>query len=103
MTVAARLLRALVLGYRWTLAPLLGPRCRFLPSCSEYALDALARHGALRGSWLTLLRLGRCHPWGGSGYDPVPPVPPAADRHNSAPYRAHIAPILTLPGTPEAP
>ncbi len=74
MSPAASLLRALVLGYRWTCAPLLGPRCRFLPSCSEYALEALARHGAVRGGWLTLIRLGRCHPWGGSGYDPVPPV-----------------------------
>lgn len=46
--------------------------CRFNPSCSEYALEALARHGALAGSWLTLKRLARCHPWGGCGYDPVP-------------------------------
>ena len=74
MSLAAHLLRGLILGYRWTVSPLLGPRCRFLPSCSEYALEALARHGAVRGGWLTLVRLGRCHPWGGSGYDPVPPA-----------------------------
>ena len=67
-----QLLRGLVIVYRYTLAPLLGPRCRFDPGCSEYCLQALARHGALRGSWLTLRRLARCHPWGGSGYDPVP-------------------------------
>jgi putative membrane protein insertion efficiency factor len=60
-------------------SPLIGPRCRFLPTCSEYALDALATHGALRGSWLVMRRIGRCHPWGGSGYDPVPPRPSRAE------------------------
>ncbi|WP_445376653.1 membrane protein insertion efficiency factor YidD [Niveispirillum fermenti] len=52
------------------------PRCRFYPSCSHYALEALSMHGAIRGGWLTLRRLARCHPWGGSGYDPVPPAHP---------------------------
>lgn len=82
MSVAARLLHALVLLYRWTVSPLLGRRCRFLPSCSEYALVALQRHGAQRGSGLILRRLLRCHPWGGWGYDPVPPRQdsPAAPR-----------------------
>lgn len=58
----------------WQLGPsaVLPPSCRFQPSCSAYAIGALGRHGALRGGWLTLKRLGRCHPWGGSGYDPVP-------------------------------
>jgi uncharacterized protein len=56
-----------------TLSPLLGPSCRFLPTCSEYALDALRAHGALRGTWLALRRFCRCHPWGGFGHDPVPP------------------------------
>lgn len=68
-----RALRSLVVIYRYTLSPILGPRCRFMPTCSEYCLEALACHGALKGSWLTLKRLIRCHPWGGSGYDPVPP------------------------------
>jgi putative membrane protein insertion efficiency factor len=51
----------------------LTPRCRFHPSCSAYALEALAEHGAMRGSWLAIRRVGRCHPWGGGGLDPVPP------------------------------
>lgn len=65
-------LKGLIWLYRLTLGPLLGPRCRFLPTCSEYALEALERHGALRGSKLAAQRLFRCHPWGGAGYDPVP-------------------------------
>ena len=66
------LLQLLVRLYRWFLSPLLGPpRCRYVPSCSAYALEALERHGAWRGSLLTLQRLLRCHPWGGSGFDPV--------------------------------
>jgi len=66
--------------YRWTLSPaknfLFGPLggCRFTPTCSEYALEALHTHGALAGSWLTAKRICRCHPWGGCGHDPVPPV-----------------------------
>ena len=59
--------------YRWLISPWLGPRCRYLPTCSAYALEALEQHGALKGGWLTLRRVGRCHPFGGSGYDPVPP------------------------------
>ncbi len=66
------LLIALVYAYRFTLSPFVGYHCRFTPTCSEYALDALRHHGALRGSWLTLRRLGRCHPWHAGGYDPVP-------------------------------
>ncbi|HUO81001.1 MAG TPA: membrane protein insertion efficiency factor YidD [Steroidobacteraceae bacterium] len=64
--------RALIVLYRYTLSPLLGPRCRFYPSCSAYALEAIDSHGALRGLWLALRRLARCHPWHPGGYDPVP-------------------------------
>jgi putative membrane protein insertion efficiency factor len=53
---------------------MIGPRCRFLPTCSDYALEALARHGVVRGGWLAVRRISRCHPWGDSGYDPVPPA-----------------------------
>lgn len=67
------LLIALVRAYQYLLSPLLGPRCRYQPTCSEYAVQALREHGALRGGWLTVRRLSRCHPWGSSGYDPVPP------------------------------
>ena len=65
-------LLALIGFYRQWISPLLGPRCRFIPSCSAYGLEAVARHGALRGSWLTLKRLLRCHPFTPCGCDPVP-------------------------------
>ncbi|MFZ9708141.1 MAG: membrane protein insertion efficiency factor YidD [Steroidobacteraceae bacterium] len=70
------LLRAIVRGYQLVLSPWLGPRCRFHPTCSHYALEALELHGAWRGSALALRRLLRCHPWGEGGYDPVPPKHP---------------------------
>jgi putative membrane protein insertion efficiency factor len=73
MTPGAALLGLPVRLYRYVVSPLLQPACRYAPSCSEYALDALAEHGALMGGWLTLKRIARCNPWGGSGYDPVPP------------------------------
>ncbi len=58
--------------YQKTLANLVGGQCRFHPSCSEYGIESLRRHGAIKGSLLTVRRIGRCHPWGGSGHDPVP-------------------------------
>ncbi len=66
------LLRSIVRGYRYFVSPMFGPSCRFHPSCSEYAEQALARHGVLRGTWLSAARLCRCGPWHPGGHDPVP-------------------------------
>jgi putative membrane protein insertion efficiency factor len=66
-----------IAGYRRFISPLLGPRCRFAPSCSEYALTALSEHGAVRGLWLAVARIARCHPFNPGGYDPVPTRNPA--------------------------
>jgi putative membrane protein insertion efficiency factor len=65
-------LKYLIRGYQLAISPLLGPRCRFYPSCSHYAMEAIETHGALRGVWLTLKRISRCHPWHEGGFDPVP-------------------------------
>ncbi|NDE01763.1 MAG: membrane protein insertion efficiency factor YidD [Gammaproteobacteria bacterium] len=70
------ILRALIRVYQLLVSPLLGPRCRYHPSCSHYALEALETHGAWRGSWLAARRIGRCHPLREGGFDPVPPRPP---------------------------
>jgi uncharacterized protein len=70
--VIRRLAQLPVLLYRWFLSPYLGRQCRFEPTCSAYALDAIRKHGVLRGYWLAVKRIGRCHPWGGAGLDPVP-------------------------------
>jgi uncharacterized protein len=66
------ILRGLIRIYQLLISPLIGPRCRHLPSCSDYASEAIALHGPLRGGWMGLCRLARCNPWGTSGYDPVP-------------------------------
>ena len=71
MSPATRVLHALVRGYQGVRGGRPSP-CRFVPTCSNYALEALEAHGALRGTWLSLRRLTRCHPWGGHGWDPVP-------------------------------
>ncbi|MFO0993448.1 MAG: membrane protein insertion efficiency factor YidD [Hyphomicrobiales bacterium] len=70
--VVAHLLIATIALYRYTISAVLGRQCRFLPTCSEYAAEAIQRHGAWRGSVLALTRIGRCNPWGGEGFDPVP-------------------------------
>jgi uncharacterized protein len=72
---AAAVRRTLILAiktYQLTLSPFLGRQCRYEPTCSVYAEEALRRFGVRRGGWLAVKRLGRCHPWGGTGYDPVP-------------------------------
>jgi putative membrane protein insertion efficiency factor len=68
----ARLLVIFVRGYQLAISPLLPASCRYTPTCSQYAIEALHRHGALKGSWLTVRRIGRCHPFRAGGYDPVP-------------------------------
>jgi putative membrane protein insertion efficiency factor len=73
-SVPAWLLMGLISGYRRFVSPLFGPRCRFYPSCSAYALEAIRTHGAGRGSWLAVRRLSRCHPFHPGGLDPVPPA-----------------------------
>ena len=70
--LALKLCLACIRFYQLTISPYIGPRCRFTPSCSEYAMGAFKRHGLIRGFYLTFRRLLRCHPWGASGYDPVP-------------------------------
>ena len=88
MATLRRLPAALLLGgiraYQLTLSPWLGRQCRFEPTCSVYAAEAIEIHGTLRGSLMALRRIGRCHPWGGSGYDPV--VTPEAD---GEPHESH--------------
>ena len=69
---AALPLIGLVRCYQLCISPLTPPACRFTPTCSQYALEALRKYGPIKGTWLTVRRLVRCHPWGGSGYDPVP-------------------------------
>jgi putative membrane protein insertion efficiency factor len=78
-----RLVVAVIRAYQLAISPLLGSRCRFYPSCSQYALEAVTRFGVLRGAWLTGRRLGRCHPWHPGGYDPVPPSLPMLCAHHA--------------------
>ena len=67
-----RILKSLIRFYQAAVSPWTPPSCRFTPTCSAYALEAIEEHGAGRGMWLAVRRIGRCHPWGGKGYDPVP-------------------------------
>ena len=72
VTAGAKVLMSLIRVYQWTLSPMLGAQCRFYPSCSCYAHEAIERHGALAGTWLAAKRLARCQPLAAGGYDPVP-------------------------------
>ncbi len=62
----------LIRFYQYVISPAIGPKCRFTPTCSHYGVEALKKHGPVKGLWLTIKRVSKCHPWGGSGYDPVP-------------------------------
>ncbi|MEJ8756270.1 membrane protein insertion efficiency factor YidD [Pontibacter sp. H259] len=70
--IVKKLLLGLIWVYRHMISPLKPATCRYTPTCSTYALQAVTKHGPFKGSWLSLKRIGRCHPWGSSGYDPVP-------------------------------
>ncbi len=84
MNPAQHLLRVLIRGYQIVIAPALPGSCRYGPSCSNYALESVARHGAINGSLLAIGRIGRCHPWGGHGHDPVPPTFAPLSRGNNS-------------------
>jgi putative membrane protein insertion efficiency factor len=78
MKVVGFVLLALIRAYQLLISPMFPPSCRYFPTCSDYARQAVSRHGPLVGAWLALKRLARCHPWGGLGYDPVPDGAPAS-------------------------
>lgn len=82
MKPLARIVALPVRAYRLVASPWVGHGCRFQPTCSAYALQALEHHGAFRGTWLILRRIGRCHPWGGQGFDPVPGTDTTCDDHH---------------------
>jgi uncharacterized protein len=84
-----RILIRLISGYRYFISPWLGQNCRFYPSCSCYAQEALHTHGSLKGSWLSLRRILRCHPWHEGGYDPVPPAPGFIRQHSCSSQNHH--------------
>ncbi|MRN38381.1 membrane protein insertion efficiency factor YidD [Neisseria sp. N95_16] len=68
----AKVMLLMIRFYQYAISPLIPPRCRFTPTCSQYAVEAVQKHGAFKGGWLALKRIARCHPFGGSGHDPVP-------------------------------
>ncbi|TVP74163.1 MAG: membrane protein insertion efficiency factor YidD [Rhodobacteraceae bacterium] len=79
MSPSAWIISLPIRAYRIVFSPWVGHNCRYQPTCSAYAMEALQRHGAWRGTWLAARRIGRCHPWGQSGYDPVPGADPEHD------------------------
>lgn len=83
--VAVAAMKAPILLYRYTLSAFMGRECRYLPTCSEYAEEAIEKNGPWKGGWLALARLSRCHPWGSSGFDPVPDL--SNEAHPFAPWR----------------
>jgi uncharacterized protein len=92
MSPSARVLAGLVLGYRYLLSPILPAACRYSPTCSAYALEALRTFGALEGGWLAVRRICRCHPWGGAGVDPIPEAAPRTTAGGSVATRGRGRP-----------
>jgi hypothetical protein len=70
--IVSKIFILLIRFYQLSISPILGQNCRYSPTCSQYSIDAINKHGALKGGWLALKRIFSCHPWGGNGYDPVP-------------------------------
>jgi uncharacterized protein len=97
LRVPQGVLIGLVKGYRLLLSPALGSACRFEPSCSSYSLQALQQHGAAAGSYLTLRRLARCHPWCEGGMDPIPPIKPVVAARGAASPAASLFTRLVTP------
>ena len=82
-SVLATIAKGFIRFYAYFISPMLAPSCRYQPTCSSYAMEAIEVHGGVKGVYLALRRIGRCHPWGGSGFDPVPGVKkPTIDDHN---------------------
>ncbi len=79
MPISEKIFIGVVRFYQTAISPHLPASCRYTPTCSQYMIEAIREHGAFRGTWLGLKRIGRCHPWGGCGYDPVPPKKPKND------------------------
>lgn len=77
--------------YQLVISPILGPRCRFQPTCSTYAFDAIKLHGGLKGGWLAIKRIMKCHPWGGHGFDPVPGMKTKSAELDEAKHKDHPA------------
>lgn len=84
------ILSRFIRGYQLVISPLLGSNCRYQPTCSAYAMEAIKIHGGLKGGWLAIRRIGRCHPWGGSGYDPVPNSGVSSPENGKANDKAQI-------------
>jgi uncharacterized protein len=99
MNPAQHVLKGAVVTYQWTLRPFIGANCRFHPSCSHYAIEAVTEHGALKGAGMAAWRILRCNPWNAGGYDPVPPRParPGVNRLRTAPADSSAC----LPAGPE--